>query len=303
MAVSMLPLVASFIPQVSMYSSVGIRVLRAPSTSPSAIKRVSCGVIMQDEASKVTRRSLIFTAGVWFGAKALKIDQASAQDLSGLRKMITGGGEAKNSDDGNPQGSKSPFCEVYQCADASQETLGGQLKPFQFGYFSMLAPANGWTSEVVAVDGQERFAWNDGKGGRVAVSAAPAGALAFRVPSPTAGGVFGKAVVSNDLARVGIALGRARDAEYTGGRARLVEPGGAIVYNIGLKTVADRQLLAVAAPAPPLRGSAAAAAAPPPASVEVWTVSCAAPLGDFPAYKSVFGEILQSVALQPAPLP
>jgi hypothetical protein len=255
---------------------------------------------MQFESLQLTRRS-IFAAGFLFGADMLRSQQATAQDLSGLRKMITGGGESKNAADGGAQGSQSPFCEVYECADASTETLGGQLKPFQSGALSMLAPANGWKSDTADADAKELFAWTDGKGGRVAVSSAPAGSLAFRVPSPTSGGVFGKAVISTDLARVGTALGRARGAEYTGGRARLVEPGGTIVYSVGLKTAADRQLLAVAAPAPPLRGSAAAAAAPPPESVETWTVSCAAPIEGFAAYKSIFGEVLQSVSLQPAP--
>jgi hypothetical protein len=214
--------------------------------------------------------------------------------------MITGvGGEEQKAADTAQSG--APFCEIYQCADASTETMGGLLKTFQAGSFSMLAPDKGWTADAAAAD--ERYAWADGKGGRVAVSAAPAGPLVFRVPSPTSGAVFGKAVVANDLARVGSALARARGAEYTGGRARLVAPGGAIVYNLGLKTPADRLLLAVAAPAPAAARAAAdaapaAEAPPPPAEAEVWTVSCAAPLGSFAEYKVVFGEILQSVALQ-----
>jgi hypothetical protein len=270
----------------------------------TARKATKSQVSMQAELqhlSCLSRRSVI-AAGLLLGTGAFWGEGATAQDLSGLRKMITGvggdAGEQAKSADAQAQ-SGAPFCEIYQCADASTETLGGLLKPFQAGSFSMQAPDKGWAADTAA--GDERYAWADGKGGRVAVSAAPAGPLVFRVPSPTAGAVFGKAVVANDLARVGSALARARGAEYTGGRARLVAPGGAIVYNLGLKTPADRLLLAVAAPAPPLARAAAAAdadTAPPPAEAEVWTVSCAAPLGEFASYKVVFGEILQSVALQ-----
>ena len=203
LALALLPNVAPFcLQKPDFLNSPSPRSLESKCLSES--KRTFTTFVMAAKHETTSTRRFLIAAGMLIGASTLKIGESSAQDLSGLRKLITGGGEAK------APGSTGSLCEIYQCADASTETLGGLLKPFQTGPLSMLAPEKGWTSDAVAAGSDERFAWTDGKGGRVAVSAAPAGALAFRVPSPTAGGVFGKAVVSNDLVRVGSALARAR---------------------------------------------------------------------------------------------
>jgi len=210
---------------------------------------------------------------------------AQAQGLAGLRKRITGevDGEERSAVR-RKKDAQFNACEMYQCIEPNQNTMGGTLARTQIGSLSLLTPTK-WTK--ADGNGDMLASWTDGAGASVTVmkqTVADSGIAWKRIPAGTIP-AMAKSILDYDLVQTGSKLAKLKGdgAEYTGGKARYITSDGVVMYTIGLRTETEIDVVDVLL-----------------TDDVIYKISVAAPIDKWQAVKGFLSEILASPSLPKA---
>mmetsp|Transcript_39779 Transcript_39779/g.124965 ORF Transcript_39779/g.124965 Transcript_39779/m.124965 type:complete len:233 (+) Transcript_39779:127-825(+) len=216
------------------------------------------------------RRAVGFGLGLALGGAVAGRPVHAEGMMEALRKRVTGGNEA------GEQGAEGAVveedgCQSMLCFQSDRTGLGEEGKE---GALSFAVP-KGYKKT-------EEGKWEDGAGGLVEVRmrSAESSGVKLKEPPKRAAGPMGEASVKLSVAQVGTKLAKEEGIENTGGRARLLQPDGVVVYSLGMKRNARKEIWDVVN-----------------YKDQTYLLICSAPVDKWNSYKETFSSVLSSISL------